>query len=317
MARVFFSYSHDDEQYRDQLEKHLASLKHQGLIESWHDRRILAGTDFGQEIDQQLERADVILLLISASFLASAYCYGIEMRRAMERHVAREATVIPVIVRPCHWQSSPFGSLLVVPRDGKPITTWTNFDEAYMDVAQHVRKVVEAGTPASASGAHRQDQTREHTSAPTARLRPRSSNMRLRKTFTEVDKDNFLHEAFEFLAEFFDGSLQELQARHSDTECRFRRIDANTFTATIYRAGKRQAECAMNLVEGGRGHNITYSSDASSRGSSFNEELSVQNDDQVLFLNPLGMSFHSKLHAKLSVEQAAEHFWGMLISSLQ
>jgi hypothetical protein len=126
-----------------------------------------------------------------------------------------------------------------------------------------------------------------------------------------------LHDAFESLAEFFNGSLQELQARHPDTECRFRRIDANTFTAAIYRGGNRQAECAINLGGSFRRGGITYSSDASSRGSSFNEELSVQHDDQGLFLKPLGMSFHGASDAKLSVEQAAEHFWGMLVSSMQ
>ncbi len=85
MAKVFFSYSHDDEAYRDQLEKHLALLRHEGLIESWHDRRILAGADLNQVIDDQLNQADVILLLVSASFLSSRYCYSIEMARALER----------------------------------------------------------------------------------------------------------------------------------------------------------------------------------------------------------------------------------------
>ena len=317
MAKVFFSYSHDDEQYRDQLEKHLASLRHQGLIDSWHDRRILAGTEIDQEIDQQLEEADVILLLISASFLASRYCYGVEMRRAMGRHAAGEATVIPVIVRPCHWQSSPFGSLLAVPRDGKPITTWANFDEAYTDVAQQVRNVVESGTSSRAARARPPDSSREETAAPAARALPRSSNMRLQKTFTEAEKDGFLHQAFEFLAQFFEGSLQELQARHPDVECRYRRVDANTFTATIYRGGTKQAECAVNLGGGFRHGGITYSSDASSRGSSFNEDLSVHHDDQMLFLKPLGTSFHGSSEHKLSIQQAAEHYWEMLISSMQ
>src|SRR4051812_26495644 len=112
MPRLFFSYAHEDEQYRDQLEKHLASLRHEGLIDAWHDRRILAGAQFGAEIDAQLEKADVILLLVSASFLASSYCYGIEMKRALERNADGSATVIPVIVRPCDWQKSPLGGLL-------------------------------------------------------------------------------------------------------------------------------------------------------------------------------------------------------------
>ena len=106
MARVFFSYSHDDETFRDQLEKHLAMLKHQGLIESWHDRRISAGSSFEEAIDRELDAADVILLLVSSSFLASAYCYSREMVRAMARHATGAARVVPVIVRPCDWHSA-------------------------------------------------------------------------------------------------------------------------------------------------------------------------------------------------------------------
>jgi hypothetical protein len=315
MAKVFFSYSHDDEQFRDQLEKHLALLKREQLIESWHDRRITAGSLVDREIDQQLEQADIVLLLISASFVASDYCYGIEMQRAMQRHATKEATVIPVIVRPCDWKSAPFGKLMAVPRDGKAIVTWTNYDEAYADVARRVRELVESRKVKrdSADSPPRQSAV----AATTTSQLPRSSNMRLRKTFTQAHKDDFLHEAFEHMAQFFEGSLQELQARHSDIECRFRRIDANTFTAMIYRGGKREAECAINLGGGFRAGGITYSNNASSRGNSFNEELSVDNDDQTLFLKSFGMSSHRSSEAKLSPEQGSEYFWEMLIGSLQ
>jgi len=318
MARVFFSYSHDDEQHRDQLEKHLALLKREGLIESWHDRRISAGNPIDREISRQLEEADVVLLLVSASFLSSEYCYSIEMRRAMERQAANEVTVIPVIVRPCDWKSALFGRLLAVPRDGKAIATWTNYDEAYADVAQRVREVVE-GRTTKGEGAQRRKDAEPHQAAPMiAKPLPRSSNMRLRKTFTEADKDAFAHDAFEHMANFFEGSLHELQSRHGDIECRFRRVDANAFTATIYRAGERKSECAIKF--GGAGFHrggITYSNDASSGGNSFNEELSVGNDDQTLFLKPLGMSLRRAEGAKLSAEQGAEHFWDMLVAPMQ
>lgn len=85
MATLFFSYSHIDEALRDQLEIHLASLKRQGLIASWHDRRITAGTELGNAIDEHLDSAEVILLLISPDFIASDYCYNREMVRAMEK----------------------------------------------------------------------------------------------------------------------------------------------------------------------------------------------------------------------------------------
>jgi len=80
VASVFFSYSHADENLRDQLEKHLSVLKHQGVIGTWHDRRIPAGRTLSKEIDAHLESADILLLLVSSDFLASEYCYDIEMK---------------------------------------------------------------------------------------------------------------------------------------------------------------------------------------------------------------------------------------------
>ena len=101
---VFFSYSHEDEELRDQLEKHLAILKRQGVITGWHDRKIGAGTEWKDQIDEHLESAQVILLLVSADFLASDYCYDRELKRAMERHEAGEAREIPVILRSVDWK---------------------------------------------------------------------------------------------------------------------------------------------------------------------------------------------------------------------
>src|SRR5262249_48477005 len=115
----------------------------QGVIQTWHDRNINAGDDWKQQIDDNLNTATVILLLISADFLASDYCYEIEMQRALERHNAGEARVIPVILRPVDWHSAPFGTLQALPTDTKPITLWTNHDEAYANVAQGVRQAVE------------------------------------------------------------------------------------------------------------------------------------------------------------------------------
>ncbi len=143
MVKLFFSYSHKDEALRDQLETHLAMLKNQGLIESWHDRRIVAGSDLDDSIQASLEAADVVLLLVSSDFLASAYCYSKEMARAMEKHQAGDAHVIPVILRHCDWHAAPFGGLLAAPKDGKAITSWPDIDEALADVARQVRRVVE------------------------------------------------------------------------------------------------------------------------------------------------------------------------------
>lgn len=316
MAKVFFSYSHDDEAYRDQLEKHLASLQHEGLIESWHDRRILAGVDLNQEIDAQLNEADIILLLVSASFLSSRYCYSIEMKRALDRQSKGEAQVIPVIVRPCDWQSTPLSGLMAVPKDGRAITMWANHDEAYTDVARSIRAVTER------YGKHNAPHQRSEALAPapstlTVSKLPRSSNLRLRKEFTERDQDEFLHSTFEYLTRFFEGSLAELQARNPGTEGVFRRIDSNAFSSIIYQGGKKISQCGIRLGSGFSGTGITYSADASAPTNSFNEMVSVERDDHAMYFKPLGMSMHPGRGDKLTQEGVAEFFWAMLIQQLQ
>jgi tetratricopeptide (TPR) repeat protein len=139
---VFYSYAHEDNQLRKQLEKHLSILKRQGLITDWYDREINAGTDWEREIDRHLNTAQIILLLVSADFMASDYCYGLEMKRALERHESGEARVIPIILRPTDWKQAPFGKLQVLPRDGKPMTRWPDLDEAFLDITQGIRNIV-------------------------------------------------------------------------------------------------------------------------------------------------------------------------------
>lgn len=141
---LFYSYSHKDEELRDVLETHLSMLKRQKVISQWHDRGILAGEEWGGEIDEHLKAADIILLLVSADFLASDYCYDIELKLAMGRHEAGEACVVPVILRPCDWSGAPFGKLQALPRNARPVTTWPNQDEAFTDIAKGIRKAAGA-----------------------------------------------------------------------------------------------------------------------------------------------------------------------------
>jgi hypothetical protein len=141
---LFYSYSHKDEELRNQLETHLALLRRQGFIHQWHDRRIGAGQEWAGAIDVNLESAQIILLLVSADFIASDYCYEQEMARAIERHEAGEACVIPVILRAVDWTDAPFAKLQALPKDGKPVTAWVDRDAAWLDVARGIRKAVEA-----------------------------------------------------------------------------------------------------------------------------------------------------------------------------
>ena len=146
-AKVFISYSHKDEQYRERLESHLALLRRQGVIEAWHDRKIVAGDNWSHEIDRKLRDADIILMLISADFLASDYCYDVEVKQALAMHNAGDAVVIPIIVRPCDWMAAPFSNLQALPRDGKPISTYANEDEALVQTAQEIRRIAVSVEP--------------------------------------------------------------------------------------------------------------------------------------------------------------------------
>ena len=142
--RLFFSYSHQDEALRDELAKHLSLLERDGVLRSWHDRQIVPGSEWAGHIDQHLEQAQIILLLISADFLASDYCYDRELNRAIERHEAGEAVVMPVMLRSVDWQGARFGRLQALPKNAKPVTTWPNQDEAFTDIAKGIRRVVES-----------------------------------------------------------------------------------------------------------------------------------------------------------------------------
>src|SRR5712692_7378829 len=120
---IFCSFAPEDEQLLLKLETHLSLLKRQKLISTWHRRQIIPGTDWAQAIDSHLNSASVILLLISADFLASDYCYGIEMERALQRHQANQARVIPILLRPVDWHSAPFAHLQPLPTNGTAVTS--------------------------------------------------------------------------------------------------------------------------------------------------------------------------------------------------
>ena len=141
--RLFYSYSHKDEELRKELEDHLSLLRRQGVISGWHHRMIGAGEEWKGQLDKNLEEAQIILLLISPSFLASDYCYDIETKRALDRHDKDEARVIPVLLRPVDWEGAPFARLQGLPIDLRPVTTWTNKDEAFKNIAQGIRRAIE------------------------------------------------------------------------------------------------------------------------------------------------------------------------------
>ena len=138
---------HKDADLRERLGTYFAPLKQQQKISEWHDRKIEPGANWDTEINAQLNSADLILLLVSADFLASEYCFGAEVEKALVRLKRGEVKVVPILLKPCLWEESRFSELQIIPRDAKAMTSWVSVDEALKDVASEIRKLVSEPPP--------------------------------------------------------------------------------------------------------------------------------------------------------------------------
>lgn len=327
MASVFMSYSHADEAMRDRLEAHLAVLKREGVIETWHDRRIVPGDRLDGSIMTEVDTADIFLFLLSADFLASDYCYEVEMGRALEREARGEAVVIPVVLHSCEWMRTPLRKFMALPTDGKPIAKFAYPEDGYMEVVEGIRRAVAARTrqPGAVATQHPGSSiagaATTRAAASTAKElsqsspHPRSSNLAIRKTFTEAEQHAFLEDGFEFIARFFEESLGELQRRNPGVEGRFRRNGADTFTSRAFVGGKQRAQCKI-MLGGMFGRGISFSFDADSSHSS-NENLTIRVDDQGLMFEAMMAGITGRSGKGMSQQGAAEHLWAMFIGPLQ
>ncbi|MDR8392250.1 toll/interleukin-1 receptor domain-containing protein [Aliifodinibius sp. S!AR15-10] len=322
MSKVFMSYSHKDEELRDELEIHLSMLKRKGLISTWHDRKILPGDDFKNEIDENIEDADIILLLISPYFLDSDYCFDIELERALERHDNGEARVIPIILEHCHWQIAEFSKLQALPEDGRPVTDYPNQHKAFTQIAKGIRQAIQkSGGKPSGSSPSQSDIQQEDTSAAQRKDPQRSSNLRVRKSFSDKEKDDFLRNAFDYIYKFFKNSLEELEERSSFIDSNIERINPQTFTVKIYKEEKLVNKCKIwRGGDLGSSQAIKYSNSIGNRNS-FNMMYTVEDDGYTQYLKSSGLSsttfFDFDEKEDLSEKGASEQMWAMLIEPLQ
>lgn len=143
-VNIFYSYSHRDEELRERFEVHMAGLKRKGLIEEWHDRKILSGQNFENAIDKNLTNADIVIFFVSADFIASDYCYKNEVIKSVERHNQGHCTVVSVILRECDWEGAPFESIHGLPTDMKPVVSkhWNDTDEAFTNIVRELKKII-------------------------------------------------------------------------------------------------------------------------------------------------------------------------------
>lgn len=323
MVNVFISYSHADDELRDELDKHLKALQRQGLVEFWHDRRIVAGEEWNQKIDSHLLNDEIVLLLISADFIASDFCYNIEMQTALQRHSKGEAIVIPVILRDCDWHSLPFGKLQAATKDGKAVKNYTSLDTAFTEIIGSIKEAIKQlnSTPQLQAPVIPNKIVQNSSLRCSADINPRSSNLAIKREFTQLQIDQFIIDTYQFIAKFFNNSLVELKQRNSDVQLgfMFNEIDSQSFESSIYVDGNRSSYATIftgkNFREG-----LFYSSTPLTRGSnvSYNDFLTINNKGNTLSLQTSGLSImRGQSQENLTQEGAAEYLWSIFITPLQ
>ena len=300
--KVFISYSHKDEAARRQLYTHLAVLRQDGSINDWFDRKILAGGIIDAEIAERLESSGLFLLLVSPDFLASDYCVEREMERALERHHSGTARVVPIIVEPCDWASTPLRDLKVLPRDGKPISEWTNENKAYLDVVQELRRILQE-----------EEVTRDVEQAEaTIRQGPSRSGARryrVKREFDEIDRSDFREAAFSIIRDYFESAVAEIAAIE-DLRGRFVSLSTTSFTCTIVNRACQNG--TAHITVHGRKDNmgfgdISYSFTENAPANTANGMFMIEADEYELFLSSMmGFGQHEK---RLTPEAAAERLW--------
>lgn len=314
MYNIFVSYSHEDESLRKELDKHLSQLKNDGLINTWNDRMIKAGENIHNEIDNQLNQADIVLLLVSPDYLFSEYCYDKEMKPAVKLHNDKKTHVIPIILRICDWHSTPFGNLNAVPPDGKPITKYNSLDDGFYEVTKAIRQLVKSISDATSSnGPQPTFGSAVHTS-----YEPRSSNLKLRKEYTDYDRRAFAINSIQHIALHFKNSLVGLEEENDQAKTEFMQLNPNKFEASVYIDGKERLLCGIWLGGSFNTNGLNFSYDRIGDGSKINGWMSVTDDGYNLFLQPAGMSnFTSQMNSLLTKDDAAEYFWGLFLKPHQ
>lgn len=303
--KVFISYSHRDAVALDRLHTHLAPLLSEGLIDAWFDREILAGGNIDAEIDKALEYCDVFLMLVSPDFLASDYCVNIEMERALERHNYDGVPVIPIIVEPCDWTSSPLGKFKALPRDGKSISEWPNQNSAYLDVVRELRRILETRRD-TVSGA-------EHTPffGGTLDTPPVAPSYRIQKDFDEIDRSEFRETAFATIQDYFQQQIDMINMI-DDLHGRFVSHGPSSFGCTIVnRARLRNHGTAHITVHCGNSGiglgDISYSFSENADPNMANGIFHIEADNYEQYLvNTIGFRDNQ---GRLTPQSAAECLW--------
>lgn len=298
--KAFISYSHADAKHLERLHKHLAMLRRDGSLKDWTDNEVLPGGKIDAEISAGLHDSELFIAMASADYLASNYCYDKEFEEALRRNGTGSLRIVPVILEPCDWLSSPLRQFKALPKDGLPISEWTNLNNAYLDVATGLRKVLAVATQQlESSNSILEPPTRER-------------RIRVKQDYDVLEKRDFADKVFSVVKSYFDKSCDELSSIPG-LKARFDIVDGNAFTCTVVNrsvSGGREAHITVRNSKGA-GHfgDINYAFQAYADGNTSNGNISIESDDFNLYATLNNFGGHTHDQAKLGATQVAEMLW--------
>ncbi|MDT8316063.1 toll/interleukin-1 receptor domain-containing protein [Roseomonas mucosa] len=301
-ANLFISYSHADEKALDRLHKHLAMLRRDGAIDAWTDHKILPGSPLDGNISAALNEANLFVALISPDYLASNYCYEKEFAKAQELAAAGRLRIVPVILEPCEWLASPFSQLMALPKDGKPISEWTNQNNAFLDVVTGLRRLIE----------EMRDQPAVIT--PGSRMGEPLRRPRIKQDFDTIQRSEYADKAFDAVRGYFQASCQELnEVGEGNLKARFETMSGTAFTCTVVNRARKNSSDAHITIRNAkqRGHfgDISYVYQPHAADNTSNGSVRVEADDFNLYLTMDSFSYSGRKESKYTPEQAAAALW--------
>jgi hypothetical protein len=281
-AKAFISYSHNDEKMLTALHKHHAVMKREKTISTWYDRDILAGGRVHGDIVDALTSSELFLALVSPDYVNSTYCYDKEFQQALSRNSAGTMQIVPIVIEPCDWISTPFAQFKALPKDGAAVSLWSNQNSAWLDVITELRRLIKVGTV-----------TRSRASAAilsgAAPRNPRqSSSVRIKRDFDIIDRGEFRDRAFKAIRTHFKTNIRTVAAASNLLRAKFEDMGPTAFTCTLVNRGRsRGAESHITVhnekSRGGMG-DITYSFAPHDNSGSRNGWLSVDADEYEMHI---------------------------------
>jgi hypothetical protein len=303
--KAFISYSHKDNHLLERLHAHLSTLVRAGLLSSWTDEMIPAGGHLDSTISRELNTSQLFIALLSPDYLASNYCYEKEFQTALGMNKAGDLIIVPIVVEPCDWLSTPFKEFKALPLDGKAISTWENTNTAFLNVTQSLRKLIEGAA-----------QDTPTVTSPVGHAFPSTRNYRVKKDFDSIEKIEFTEKSFRELVDYLKRFSEEVSTL-DNIRTRVLQDSPTEFQCLLVNRNKIATECQLQVkmespTNSHRSHQfyrqgISFTLSQGNGGSP--KEFSMAHDDYHLFWTESNPYFGNQQMTELTAKEMADQVW--------